>query len=413
MSRQSTRALLTSPPSQALNILRIGGRLKVTDFDSSKPISTPDRVSFLGDKFSSAVLGPEMFYELQNKEELRMFEDYWREDKDADTPLWRKIAPKGGFVVRTFRVVQETGAPDLSRPLPYDLITSSVAMDLWSLGVLMYLLITGEALVPSNRDDDCVNAEAMTTLCHWDDKTARERLGKVDDIGARDLLSHLLVASPAQRLAYSLDRLLGHVFFDADYLENIEKKRALEKANLLALIDARPPEPFQEQDFQRLWDAYPDMREELAAGIFRMMEEHTLTRPCETAEIDAKAKHWQESRNWETKTMHDKKRFLELFVFPLSFWKELTEVTLPADAAPGTKCSVSSGDYQIEFKVPDDVEGGSIVRQAARFLQLQALARKKNATVLGAMLNHRDDVITHPDGQEFAAVKALGKVEQP
>ena len=184
-------------PSQALNILRIGGRLKITDFDSSKPISTTNRPSILGDKFSSGVLGPEMFYMLRNKEELRMFEEYWREDKDADTPLWRKIAPKGGFVVRTFRVVQETGAPDLSRRLPYDLITSSVAMDLWSLGALMYLLITGEALVPSNRDDDCVNAEAMAMLCCWDDKTARERLGKVEDIGARHLLSHLPLTSTA------------------------------------------------------------------------------------------------------------------------------------------------------------------------------------------------------------------------
>ena len=105
-------ASLTSPPSQALNILRIGGRLKVTDFDSSKPISMADRVSFLGDKFSSAVLGPEMFYQLQNKEELRMFEDYWREDKDADTPLWRKIAPKGDYVVKTFRTSDESDTPD-------------------------------------------------------------------------------------------------------------------------------------------------------------------------------------------------------------------------------------------------------------------------------------------------------------
>ena len=29
------------------------------------------------------------------------------------------------------------------------------------------------------------------------------------------------------------------------------------------------------------------------------------------------------------------------------------------------------------------------------------------------MFNYRDDVVTHPQGQEFAAVKGLGKVEQP
>ena len=61
--------------------------------------------------------------------------------------------------------------------------------------------------------------------------------------------------------------------------------------------------------------------------------------------------------------------------------------------------------------MPD--EGGSTVRQRVSFPQLQALARKKNAAVLAAMFHHRDDVITHPDGREFAAVKALGKVEQP
>merc|ERR1712185_241532 len=200
--RARTTSLTRRFRAQAVRFAR-DQQLRLIDLDAAVRISG----GFAGAKFSSAVLPPEMIYELKDERELRQIQEYWREEMESDTELWRKIAPKANkFVVKSFRTVGDT--PDLSCPLPYNLVEASAAIDLWSLGALIFLLIMGETLVPSNRDDDCVDATAMATLCGWTDETTRERLGKVDNIAARDLLSHLLVVAPAQQLAYSLDDAL-------------------------------------------------------------------------------------------------------------------------------------------------------------------------------------------------------------
>ena len=302
-----------------------------------------------------------MIYELKDDDELRQIREYWREEMESDTELWRKIAPKANkFVVKSFRTVGD--APDLSRPLPYNLVEASAAIDLWSLGALIFLLIMGETLVPSNRDDDCVDETAMATLCGWTDETTRERLGKVDNIAARDLLSHLLVVAPAQRLAYSLDDALNHVFFDPD---NADKQRELEKASFLDRVNARPPNPFQQQDFERLWQSSgQEMRDELLDALLKMLDEWGLARPGETAEIDAAA-------GKDTTTMHDKKDYLERFVFPLSPWKIEEDVTLPADAQPKQDCTVTIGGHEVVITVPKDKEGGSVIKQPVLLRRLQ------------------------------------------
>ena len=236
-----------------------------------------------------------MFYELKDDEEKRMFEEYWREEKEANSPLWRKIAPKQAadgrwFVVRTFRSVDDAPAPSgpakvfgqhgrPSRPLPYNLVETTTACDLWSVGALAYLLLAREPLVPVNSDDDCVNGDAMATICCCDDETIRQRLEKIDDLAARDLLSHLLVADPEQRLGYSLGDALEHVFFDP---ANTEKQRELEKANVLDRINARPPKPFQLQDFERLCENSSETKSHLEAAIFEMLDSYALARPCDT-----------------------------------------------------------------------------------------------------------------------------------
>ena len=117
---------------------------------------------------------------------------------------------------------------------------------MWAIGALLFSLLVTAPIVPSDLDDDCVSGDAMATLCGWDDETARVKLAKVDDLGARDLLSRLLVADPSQRLAYSLRDALEHVFFDP---ENAEKQRALERTSILEFINARPPRPFASQGF--------------------------------------------------------------------------------------------------------------------------------------------------------------------
>jgi serine/threonine protein kinase len=63
-------------------------------------------------------------------------------------------------VVRTFRTGKD-GKPVDIKSLPYDLVPASTAIDLWSVGCLLYLLVTGDTLVPSNRDDDFSSGKSL------------------------------------------------------------------------------------------------------------------------------------------------------------------------------------------------------------------------------------------------------------
>ena len=98
------------------------------------------------------------------------------------------------------------------------------------------------------------------------------------------------------------------MFFDP---ENAEKQRALERTSILERINARPPRPFQVKDFERLCLSSSD---ELLAALFKMLEEHLLARPADTADVDGKA------GDWSTTAMHSKKHYLERYVFPLLLW---------------------------------------------------------------------------------------------
>ena len=56
--------------------------------------------------------------------------------------------------------------------------TRIVAPIFWSLGTLLYQLVVGEPLVPSNGDDDCVNGNGMAALASWSDDVGQKRLTK-------------------------------------------------------------------------------------------------------------------------------------------------------------------------------------------------------------------------------------------
>ena len=48
--------------------------------------------------------------------------------------------------------------------LPYSLEIATADMDMWAIGVLLFLFITGENLFPVNRDDDLVSADSFRAL---------------------------------------------------------------------------------------------------------------------------------------------------------------------------------------------------------------------------------------------------------
>ncbi|KAL1499022.1 hypothetical protein AB1Y20_013538 [Prymnesium parvum] len=196
-----------------LNIVRfrLDGRLRLIDFDAGAIISD-EEPSYAGAKFSSAILPPELLYELKGEADGAQLQAYWQQ---SDTDLQAKVAPLtlGGrsFAVRSFR--SDANDEPIVEGLPYALEEASDKIDCWALGVLAYVLGAAEPLVSSTRDDDCASGGAMALLHDWGTKPKQvlARLNKVHDPALCDLVSKLLQRDAEKRL--SAREALEHVFF--------------------------------------------------------------------------------------------------------------------------------------------------------------------------------------------------------
>ena len=220
-----------------LNIVRLGidNGLRLIDFDASTRIVPPgaEEESFAGAKFSSAILPPEMIERIETEEQLEEFNKYWEGENDKD--LVAKVAPKSYkeqgivkaryYVVKSFRTDEE-GKPIVDKRLPYKKLERALeSIDLWSLGVLAFTLLTGESLIPSTRDDDCASGNAMHLLYSWGTRSEvlSELFNKIHNVAARDLVQQLLQYEPGKRPSVA-SLLENHPFFNpqnADILEGI------------------------------------------------------------------------------------------------------------------------------------------------------------------------------------------------
>ena len=228
-----------------LNLLRMSDaerRIKIIDLDAATQFSGEVSKRLLdrtGAKFSSGCMPPEMFAGfVTGGEEQRQFEAYFASihkasaaavdrrrrssffaETDAeDKELWDKIKPKPcatsrmSYVVKTFLVDPESPLEpkEVSR-LPYELIQASPAVDLWGLGCIVYLLITGKTLEQVSRDDDLTDGASMERIFRWNDDAMHRKLAAVVDPTARDLIAKLLQVDPAKRIAAA--EALEHPYF--------------------------------------------------------------------------------------------------------------------------------------------------------------------------------------------------------
>ena len=143
-------------------IMRFHGNLKLINFGASAnfPKSSEQqeleaKYNYVGSKFSSGILPPEMIARL-DKADYDAFVKYFVDEKRKKSKYWEKIQPRvdGNFayVVKTFKVIHKPKRKDLEgnkmpvevifdekKNLPYEPVYASEAIDLWSLGVLLYL----------------------------------------------------------------------------------------------------------------------------------------------------------------------------------------------------------------------------------------------------------------------------------
>lgn len=151
-----------------LNIVRLGVDPKLIDFDAACQINK----DYVGCKSSSAYCPPEsIFY-----------------DKDSGT-----------------------------HSIPNDFLIAHPSFDIWSLGCILYQLIHPLVmpLFAASRDDTLTDdknfADNLSVLCNWTDEVKRQKLSSIADPIASNLLSRMLMKSPASRI--SIVDILLHPFF--------------------------------------------------------------------------------------------------------------------------------------------------------------------------------------------------------
>ncbi len=208
-----------------LNIVRLkGNQLVIIDLDAAI-IVNENSIEYAGSKFSSGYLPPEMFYQLQNDEEKEQFDQYWKEEKASDSPLWNKVdSSMEGCVVKSHMGREKNG----NASLPYDRVRASKSMDVWSFGLIMFDLLCGKTFFHLNRDDDVINMQSLTP---WTTKAIETQLNtsmlmsdKISMQSAFSLLKKLLVVEPNKRLTMKevLDDPIFRGLGNSKILQNVE-----------------------------------------------------------------------------------------------------------------------------------------------------------------------------------------------
>jgi serine/threonine protein kinase len=259
---------------KSLNVVRFhsDNKLRLIDFDAaaSIPGDEPAEVGvneWAGAKFSSGTLPPEMFYRFENEKEREAYTAYFAQEaaesttEGAASELWEKIKPKkgrnkgsllNGIVVKTFHLGTKgceveaipseigllgkaanstTSGAEPPASLPYMLEAASKAIDMWALGTLLFLFVTGENLVQVNRDDDISKIGDMVTIAEWSEGTRDSKLSVVKDPATHDLLEKLLHPDKKVREEVNLKGLIAsHPFFNPGS-ENKEIAKVLDEIN--------------------------------------------------------------------------------------------------------------------------------------------------------------------------------------
>ena len=171
--------------------MRVQERLTLIDLDSSACFrdggGAQRSVGAL--KFSSGYIAPEMVYH------------------DADTVCVR--SPSDPTFMALLRAAEADPARSAASRSRLGLVDAAPSQDLWSLGVVIYQLAVNAPLLLCDVDGNC-NEDGLRELARWSEAHKLEKLRRIPDAYARNLVSQLLSADPARRP--SIPHVLAHPF---------------------------------------------------------------------------------------------------------------------------------------------------------------------------------------------------------
>ena len=109
---------------------------------------------------------------------------------------------------KSFPVDEVTGQPIVDH-LPYDLILAAAAHDSWAFGVVLFQLCSAEPFLLANTDDN-TDPIQLQWIYHFTNSFKRQKLARIPDKLARNLIAQLLSKDPTRRL--TMERALVHPF---------------------------------------------------------------------------------------------------------------------------------------------------------------------------------------------------------
>lgn len=145
--------------------------------------------------------------------------------KIIDFGLARKYDPKADLRVLF-------GTPEFIAPEVVNFEPISPATDMWSVGVITYVLLSG--LSPFLGEDDC-NTLANVTCANWDFDA--EEFENISDV-AKDFISRLLIKKPAKRMT-AIECLEHKWLRRTSKRENTSHERTLSKKRLRKFVFRR------------------------------------------------------------------------------------------------------------------------------------------------------------------------------
>jgi len=149
------------------------------------------------------------------------FSDLWAR-VTSNAELWDKIRPRkigdSYYAIRAYHRSVTSGKPVHPEKLPYELRKTDARQDTWTLGLLLYEIMTGEVMFRTAKSGDIEEDSSFATLCEWDlsGQFEQEKLAKVCNPVARDLLRTLLSSS----MRYDMDDVRHHAFFGNNEVES-------------------------------------------------------------------------------------------------------------------------------------------------------------------------------------------------
>ena len=163
--------------------MRVGQQMKLIDLDASVSFISGNEFSAM--KFSSGYVCPELIY------------------------CTDSIVCVRSKAIREQHNRENIGGRRRSQVIEFDLVPASESHDLWSLGVVIYNIAANAPLFLCDGDGNIEESD-LRLLAEWSDTLKIEKLARVRNTAARNLISLLLSKEPRKRP--SIRHVLVHPF---------------------------------------------------------------------------------------------------------------------------------------------------------------------------------------------------------